>query len=93
MSTTGSFSTTGECTTDSGISSYDYEKKILVTTFSVLSDPDGLFDLVKSGLDPNEWNEAIKRIKKCQASLLKCPTPTSPTTENFRHEVFLRLGH
>ena len=67
--------------------------KTILVTFSVLSDPDGLFDLVKSGLDPNEWNEAIKRIKKCQASLLKCPTPTSPTTENFRHEVFLRLGH
>ena len=42
-----------------------------------------------SSSDVNDWSDAIKRIKRCQSALLKCPTPLSAKAENHRHEVFL----
>ena len=56
----------------------------------VLSHPEDLMTQLQStGSDVNDWSDAIKRIKRCQSALLKCPTPLSAKAENHRHEVFL----
>ena len=52
----------------------------------LLSEPEK-FDAKPCCVD--DWNHAIRRIKKSQALLFKCPKPMSILSENYRHEILL----